>query len=32
MNIQQFKRLWKDYNFRYLYEHVNEGRRLKMTS
>ena len=26
---KQFKRLWKDYNFRYLYEDVNSGRRIK---
>ena len=29
MNIQQFKRPWKDYNFRYLYEDLNGGRRIK---
>ena len=28
MNIKQFKRLWRDYNFRYLYEYANEGRRI----
>ena len=28
MNIKQFKRLWGDYNFRYLYEYANEGRRI----
>ena len=27
--MKQFKRLWKDYNFRYLYEGVNGGRRIK---
>ena len=29
MNIKHFKRLWRDYNFRYLYEHANGGRRIK---
>ena len=29
MNIQQFKRPWKDYNFRYLYKDLKGGRRIK---
>ena len=32
LNIKQFKRLWRDYNFRYLYKHANGGNGLKMTS
>ena len=29
LNIKQFKRLWRDYNFRYLYKHANCGQRIK---
>ena len=29
MNIKRFKCLWKYYNFRYLSEDVNGGRRIK---